>query len=260
MGIEEITLFFATFIFFVIVIYFLKKVYHALQSRSHIRVFNMEEYLPTEEIHTLKQVFYLSMMTLFVIDIFYQLTFIGTDLFYFAIFDISLSLFAITLLKTNSVRNYILILFLMPFGSFGFFFFNISWLFVIFDILHLFVMFYMVWFLYNKFKKYTKNNGLGYTVLLLYGIIFVSFIWTSIVEKVNPLDSLAMVSNAFTSNGYAILGTSIPGKINAIFLVWSGYVLSGVGTATLTFSLISRYYNKRFDELESLIKELKDKK
>ena len=67
-----------------------------------------------------------------------------------------------------------------------------------------------------------------------------------------------MVSNAFTSNGYAILGHTIPGKINGLFLVWSGYVLSGVGTATLTIALINKYYNKKFDELQQSIEELKE--
>jgi len=69
-----------------------------------------------------------------------------------------------------------------------------------------------------------------------------------------------MVSNAFTSNGYAILGTTIAGKINGLFLVWAGYVLSGVGTATLTLALITRYYNKKFDELKEMIEELKEEK
>jgi hypothetical protein len=70
-----------------------------------------------------------------------------------------------------------------------------------------------------------------------------------------------MVSNAFTSNGYAILGSTGIGKLNAIALVWGGYILSGVGTATLTAAILSKHnqkhneeLNKRLDELESLIK------
>ena len=64
-----------------------------------------------------------------------------------------------------------------------------------------------------------------------------------------------MVSNAFTSNGYAVLGDSPIGKLNSLFLVWGGYILSGVGTATLTTALLSRHFNKRFEELEELIKK-----
>ncbi|WP_405303789.1 hypothetical protein [Methanobrevibacter sp.] len=54
----------------------------------------------------------------------------------------------------------------------------------------------------------------------MFEIIFISFLLTQIVENVNPLDSPVMVSNAFTSNWYAVLGTSIAGKINYLVLVW----------------------------------------
>ena len=67
-----------------------------------------------------------------------------------------------------------------------------------------------------------------------------------------------MVSNAFTSNGYAVLGDSPIGKLNSLFLVWGGYILSGVGTATLTTALLSRHFNKRFEELEEMIKNNND--
>ena len=63
-----------------------------------------------------------------------------------------------------------------------------------------------------------------------------------------------MVSNAFTSNGYAVLGTSPIGKLNSLFLVWGGYILSGVGTATLSAALVARHFNKKFETLEELIK------
>ena len=74
-----------------------------------------------------------------------------------------------------------------------------------------------------------------------------------------------MVSNAFTSNGYAILGSSIIGKINEIFLVWSGYLLSGVGTATLTAAILKRHFdikdkelNDKIDKLDNKIEKLED--
>ena len=96
---------------------------------------------------------------------------------------------------------------------------------------------------------------MGVTIIFLFVLIFVSFLITQVVEGVNALDALVMVSNAFTSNGYSILGSSIPGKFNAIVLVWSGYVLSGVGTATMTAAILIRHFNHKFDELEKLIKE-----
>ena len=73
------------------------------------------------------------------------------------------------------------------------------------------------------------------------------------VENRNPLDSLVMVSNAFTSNGYAVLGNSVVGKINSLLLVWGGYVISGAGTATLTAAILLKYFNRRIKRLEKLI-------
>ena len=78
-----------------------------------------------------------------------------------------------------------------------------------------------------------------------------------IVENVSPLNSLVMVSNAFTSNGYSILGSSGWGKINSLVLVWSGFLLSGVGTATLTVAIVMKHVDKEFDRLEKLVKKNK---
>ena len=79
-------------------------------------------------------------------------------------------------------------------------------------------------------------------------------------------DALLMVSNAFTSNGYAILGKSIGGKLNSLILVWSGYIISGAATATLTVAILLRHnnyqlenYEKKLDDLQSSLDELKEK-
>lgn len=118
---------------------------------------------------------------------------------------------------------------------------------------------------FDKFRQYTETNSLGITIILLFSIIFVTFIVTCFAESVDPLSSMVMVSNAFTSNGYAILGSTGVGKLTALVLVWSGYILSGVGTATLTAAILLRHnrkreeeLNKRLDELESLIKNNKE--
>lgn len=84
------------------------------------------------------------------------------------------------------------------------------------------------------------------------------------IENEDPLNAIVMVSNAFTSNGYAILGDTTGGKINSIILVWSGYILSGAATATLTVSILMRRfkskledYDKKLDELQESLNELK---
>ena len=113
---------------------------------------------------------------------------------------------------------------------------------------------------YNKFKKYTESNNVGATIILLFIIIFLSFVITTIVEGVEPLNALVIVSNAFTSNGYAILGSSNIGKINSIFQVWEGYLLSRVSTATLTAALITKEQNKKFEKIKELHKKIDELK
>ena len=86
----------------------------------------------------------------------------------------------------------------------------------------------------------------------------------------NILDSLNIFSNAFVSNGYDLVGTGVLGKLNEMLIVWGGYILSGVGTATLTAAIIVRHFNykfeeyddmnRRFDELEEIIKNKKNSK
>ncbi len=223
-------------------------------KNSDSKFLNPIEYLPLEEIHSVRQVYYLIMMGLCFVVVLYSLSFRDSDLMYFAAFDIIISLYvAITIDKTSNWHK-LLILLLVPFGSLTFLVYGFT-LVSLLDLIHIPVFLYLVKYYYDDFKTYTENNSLGITIVLLFAIIFISFFVTVLVENVNPLDSLVMVSNAFTSNGYAVLGHSIPGKVNSLFLVWSGYLISGVGTATLTVALLTRYYNKKFERLEELIKK-----
>lgn len=216
------------------------------------------EVLPKDEIHTLKQVFYLIMMSLAFVDIIYSMMSpLRGGLFYFVIFDIVLSLFLAITLDKSSWKGKLLCLLLVPYDSINILLFNFTLVGYI-DIVHVLVFVYFIKMYYNKFREYTEANGLGITILILYAIVFISFIITQLVEGVNPLDSLVMVSNAFTSNGYAVLGSSIAGKINAIILVWGGYILSGVGTATLAAAIIMGHFNNKFHEMEESNEELKE--
>ncbi|MBQ6100453.1 MAG: hypothetical protein IJL02_11410 [Methanobrevibacter sp.] len=228
---------------------------------SKLKIFHAKEYFPEEEVHSLRQMYYLVMMALFFINILYFLIFDDGNIIYFAIFDIFLSLYLAITLDKSSIKNKILLIFLIPFSSMTFTIFGLN-LVGLLDLIHIPIFIYFMKVYFDEFRTYTKSNGLGITVILLFTIIFVSFLITQVVESVNPLDSLVMVSNAFTSNGYTVLGQSIPGKINSIFLVWGGYILSGVGTATLASAILIRHFNKkidkydeRLDRLEELIKK-----
>lgn len=224
---------------------------------SSYRYLNPEEFLPVDEIHTLKQIFYLIMMALCFANVFYS--FITVDInysyiYYFIIFDVVLSLYIAITMDKSTWKNRILVLLLVPYGSLTFLMSGFS-LASVLDFIHLPIFIYFVKYYFDRFMEYTDSNGLGVAIILLFAIIFFSFLATQITEHVNPLDSLVMVSNAFTSNGYAVLGHSIPGKINSLFLVWGGYIISGAGTATLTAAILIRQFNKRFRELEKLLNE-----
>ena len=230
-------------------------IYNRVKIRSNM-LSNMGEVLPEDEIHTLKQVFYLIMMSLAFVDILYAII-SNNGYIYFAIFDILFSLFLAITLDKSSLKGKIILLLLVPFDSINFLLFN-SLLVSYVDIIHVLIFIYFIKLYYDKFRQYTESNGLSVTILVLFALIFVSFIITQFVEGVYPIDSLVMVSNAFTSNGYAVLGDSLPGKLNALVLVWGGYILSGVGTATLTAAILMRHFNHKFDEAEKSNEELKE--
>ena len=194
------------------------------------------------------------MMAACFINILYSLVFVSTDVIYLVIFDIFLSLFVAIRLDRSTLKNKILILLLVPYGSLTYLLFG-NTLVGFLDFLHVPIFIYIIKIYYDKFREYTESNGLGIAIILLFLIVFFSFLATQVAEGANALDSLVMVSNAFTSNGYAVLGNSIAGKLDAIVLVWAGYILSGVGTATLTAAILTRHFNSKFEELEELIKK-----
>ena len=251
-------------IVFLILMFIFRFIIAKMKSR-HYKLLNPEEYFPEEEIHTLRQTYYLIMMGLLFINVLYSVVYVGADLIYFVIYDILISLYVASKLDLSSWKHRILLLLLIPYGSLEYIMFSNSLVGII-AFIHVPVFIYFIKIYYDKFREYTKTNGLGIAIVLLFTIIFVSFFITQVVEDRNPLDALVMVSNAFTSNGYAVLGSSVVGKINSIFLVWGGYILSGVGTATLTVGILKKYYDiknkelhERIDKLEELIKNNNEK-
>ena len=226
--------------------------------KNNSRFLNPQEYLPDDEIQTLRQVSYLILMGACFINMMYPLIFIHSDMMYLTVFDVILSLYiAITIDKSTTWRK-LAILFLVPYGALTILIYNSSIIGIV-DLIHVPVFMYFIKYYYDKFMEYTESHGLGMSILLLFAIIFVSFIITAIVEKKNPLDSLVMVSNAFTSNGYAVQGSTIAGKMNSLILVWSGFILSGVGTATMASAILTRHTNSKFRGHDDKIEELNDK-
>ena len=230
-----------------------KLIYRVLKNKGRNSI-NINELLPEDEVHTLVQVFYLILMALCVVNIFYSLMGSGNDLYYFAIFDIVLSLYFAITLDMSSWKNRIIWLILVPYGSLVYPLFGIS-LVIFADFIHAFIFIYFAKINLDKFVEYTNSNALGITIILLFAVIFAGFFITQYSEGVNALDSIVIVSNQFTGNGYSVFGNTISGKLNSLLLVWGGYILSGVGAATLTAALLIRHFKKEFEELRQLIEE-----
>ena len=235
---------------------FLFKKFKSTSFFKSSKLFNPLEYFPEEQVYSLRQVFYLIMIVIFVINILYLIFSWNSYSLNLKILDILVSFYVAVQIDRTSLKNKILLFLLIPFNSVSFLLFNVE-IFGLLDLIHSFIFFYFIKQYFDKFMEYSESNRLGITIMLLFLIVFISFLVTIIVENVSPLNSLLMVSNAFTSNGYAILGHSSFGKLNAIFLVWSGFLLSGVGTATLTVAIVVKHIDNKFDKLEDKIKKKK---
>ena len=248
-----------SFCAFVCIFFIGRYIFNFLKDTSFFkksRFFNIHEYFPNEQIFELRQLGYLVMILMFFVSMLYLLFSWGPDTINIAFLDILLSLYLMFNTKRDSPKNKVILFLLMPLGSISFLFFGINSV-SAFDLIHAPIYLYFIKIYFSKFMEYTETNSLGITIILLFSIIFVSFIITMIVENVSPLNSMVMVSNAFTSNGYAILGSSGFGKLNSLVLVWAGFFLSGIGTATLTVTIVMKHINSEFDRLEDLAKKNK---
>ena len=151
-------------------------------------------------------------------------------------------------------RSKILNLFLMPLASLSALFGGS--LLGYWNFIHIPALLYCVIKLYNKFIDFTERNQMGKLLLILVSIIFACIVLTLFFEHQNPITALSMVSNAFTSNGYAVFGSSTGGILTGTLLVWSGYIISGVATATLAAAIVHRNSKKKFERLEDKIDNL----
>ena len=244
---------------FIVMAYVGKFIYGKIKSSSTLKdskFLNIEEYLPEEESTTIKQVFYLIMILIFVVNMIYIILGLREVSLNLLLLDIIVSLYVIINGDISFSKNKLAYCLVIPLASMSHLIFNNNFI-TFMDGFHIFVFLYLIKIYYQKFIEYTETNSLRITILFLFGIVFVSFFITMIVERTTPLNALVMVSNAFTSNGYSVLGHSKFGKINALILVWSGFLLSGVGTATLAVAIVMKYANDKFDHLEEKVKKIK---
>ena len=223
------------------------------------RLSNPLEYFPSEAVFLLKQVFYLAVIMVIIIICLY-LTFDWNEGFYFIyLLDIVVSIYLALKMDKDSRKDKVLLFLLIPFGSITALLFG-DGIVVLLDLTHIIGYLYFIKVYFRKFVDYTENNGLGVTIILLFAIILISFLFTILVENVSPMDSMTMVSNAFTSNSFDASGQNIIGKLNSLVLAWSGFILSGVGTATLAASIVNSYVSRQFGELKDTVKKKNEKK
>ncbi|WP_432645552.1 hypothetical protein [Methanobrevibacter sp.] len=232
---------------------------------NHRELQDRDKILPQEELETLQQVFYLIMGALLLLNVLNFLFFENKTQIELVFLDIFVSVISCMVIYDKGFNKLVLIG-LMPLQTLigmTYLYFGISlnirndvnMFFFVLTLIHVVAGIYFTRYYFKKFLHFTKVKGLGYTAVLLFIILGIAFVFTIFTEGTGVLDSVVMVSNAFTSNGYAILGNSSLGKFTDVVLVWSGYVLSSVGTATLSFALLKRYFDRKINKLEEEVKK-----
>lgn len=273
------------FLIFLIMHFIAKSLLNPLKNRLKSNV-NLEHYLPKEELKNLRQVVYLMIILACMLLLVYslelggffsiiELTIFNKDFsilpsFYgnnfnlpFTIFNIILSLYlSLNLHLKNNRKDQLIFISIVPFISICSLMHLLlqmvsielylidSSIFLFFDIIHSLGYLYFMHIYYKKFMKYTKNNALGKTIIIFLALIVVTTLITVMTEGVNMLDAADMVTNAYVSNGYDVLGTTTIGKISEMAVSWEGYIISGVATATLTAAILTRHYDSELEKME----------
>ena len=179
---EQIIFIILAIIFFFGLYFISSYIIKYLKKNRHNRLLNATEYLPKEETQTLKQVFYLMIITLCFVDILYSIVFWASDDFYrhFIFYDTIVSLIACLAIKKDTATEKIIMVFLIPLSSLLHSTLDDpAILLMILLAIHFIGLAYVIKVYYGKFIHYTESNGLGISILLLFGLVFVSFIFTS---------------------------------------------------------------------------------
>lgn len=247
---------------FAILVYMTKFIRNKVKSSSFFknsRFANPLEYFPSEPLFYLEQVFYIVTILVFILLILY-LTFNWTkgSTFIFVI-DILISAYLCINRSWDSFNDKVLLFLLIPFASIIEILFGND-IFSFLNLFHIIGYLYFIQFYYREFLKYTESNGLGISIIVTFSILLVSFLFTILAEGVSPMDSMTMISNAFTSNSFDASGKIMIGKVNSLVLAWGGFILSIVGTATLSVSIVMGYVSHQFKDMKDFVKNKKEEK
>lgn len=241
-----------------IISYVVTFIKNKIKNHKEIGTDAQDNLIPQEELQTLKQIFYLVMATLLLANVINILFYMHIEFNELLMMDVFVS--TVVCVALYERENKLILLALMPIATVYALYIpknssNILFFILFFiQLIHIFIDIYFIKYFYKNFIKYTRDKGIGYTAVLLFVIIIIAFVLTCLSESVGVLDSVVMISNAFTSNGYTVLGNSVIGKFSNIFLVWSGYILSGIGTATLAVALMNRKFKGNAENFEQRIK------
>jgi hypothetical protein len=218
-------------------------------------IFNLKEFFPQEELLTFKQLYYLLLILViyfcimnFFINTLYPPN--GELLMINSIIDIILSVYITLNFYDGSTKRKIVSIFIMPLASISYLLFGGS-LIGYWDFIRIPALLYLVVHYYNKFLAHTKKNHLDKLILVLVTVIYFSLILTLILEDKNPINAFAMVSNSFTSNSYVASGKSGVAVLLSAFVGWSGYIISGIATASLAAAIILRNSREKFEKMEA---------
>ena len=163
---------------FLLLVQGLSYVIKFFRNKRDNRLFKASEYIPEEEFHSIKQVYYLSIMTLALINILIIIVLGVDDTSYLVLFEIFISIILIEGMPRESLKDKIILVTLIPFSSMMFILTDMEVVFYL-DLVRIFGLFYASMYYYRCFKDYTETNSLGITTLLLFAIIFVSLFFTT---------------------------------------------------------------------------------
>ena len=154
-------------------------IYKSLKNSDSVFL-DPKEYLPEDEITTLKQVYYLIMMFIFFIFLLYTFIIQDGDVASLTYLEILISLYVLITLDYDSWKRKVIFFLMIPYGSICFNVFGNSPILYL-DLVHIISYVYMMKFYYGKFRTYTETNSLGITIVLLFALIAISFVNTLIV-------------------------------------------------------------------------------